>query len=230
MREPRADEPRTCEKDSLVARDDGIIFLNDPRSEARPFRHICDNEIYGTDITIDNGAPIQSRRDEVHFQGRTMSDAIPLDGLMLSEPRARPVEPDDLAQLSAALRGASLPTDDLNDPHLRLFAYELRGLVVGYGGLELYGENALLRSIVVAPTFRGQGMGRKIVNALVAHAKGQGVRNVYLLTTNTRDFFAQLGFVQVDRGAAPATVGLSRQMKQLCPATAALMALNLSRT
>jgi GNAT superfamily N-acetyltransferase len=30
-----------------------------------------------------------------------------------------------------------------------------------------------------APALRGQGLGRKIVNALVAHAKGQGVRNVY---------------------------------------------------
>lgn len=152
-----------------------------------------------------------------------MSGGTPGQNERAVELNPRPVGPDDLVQMSAALRAASLPADDLDDPNLRLFAYELDGLVIGYGGLEPHGEDALLRSVVVGAQGRGTGLGRKIVGALIAEAKRLGARRLYLLTTDQRDFFARLGFVATDRQSAPAGIASSRQMRQLCPATAILM-------
>jgi amino-acid N-acetyltransferase len=68
----------------------------------------------------------------------------------------------------ALAESAGLPVADLTDGHLEHFFYcgpseSLTGLV----GLELYGTDALMRSLVVAPSVRGTGIG----SLLVAHAE-----------------------------------------------------------
>src|SRR5271165_1255770 len=58
--------------------------------------------------------------------------------------RSAPLARGDAAGLRIALRAAGLPDDDLD---VRLYAFEQSGDVVGYGGLEICGGHALLRSI-----------------------------------------------------------------------------------
>jgi amino-acid N-acetyltransferase len=74
--------------------------------------------------------------------------------------------------------------------------------VVGAVGAEVYGEEALLRSLVVAPDWRGTGMGGRLVDALERAAFGWGVRRWWLLTTTADHFFAARGFCGVARCAA----------------------------
>lgn len=90
-------------------------------------------------------------------------------------------------------------------------------------GLELLGQEALLRSLVVEASHRGTGGGRTLVAAAEEHARAEGVRSVYLLTTTAAPFFERLGYSRVDRACAPATIQATREFISLCPATATFM-------
>lgn len=74
--------------------------------------------------------------------------------------------------LRAALVKAGLPADDVGDPRLLFWRFETyEDVPVGFGGLELYGDDALLRSVVTLPPLRQAGMGGAIVAALEAEAR-----------------------------------------------------------
>ena len=137
---------------------------------------------------------------------------------------ATPLAVGARAAMSEALRSADLPTDDLDEANVQAFAFaDGDGVVVGYGGLEMHGEHALMRSIVVEPARRAQGEGRAIVDRLLAEASACGARRVYLLTTSARAFFATLGFAVVARAEAPAAILATRQAAGLCAVSAPLM-------
>ena len=118
----------------------------------------------------------------------------------------------------AALRAASLPTDDLNEPGQRFYAFRDGA---AFGGFALDADVILLRSLVVAPALRRRGLGRQILDALLAEA--YGAREAWLLTTTAALFFTKAGFVVTDRAAAPPFVASSRQFSSLCPSSAVLM-------
>lgn len=133
----------------------------------------------------------------------------------------------DASDLRAALVAERLPTDDLTEPG-RTFVRLMRDeRTVGFGGYELHGNAALLRSLVVLPSERAQGLGRKAVRLLLDRAAGAGARHAYLLTTSAVPFFERLGFVRVERASAPEAIRASRQAASLCPASAILMARTL---
>ena len=137
--------------------------------------------------------------------------------------RAKPLAPGRLPALREALRAAGLPADDLEAEGVSLFAFKEDDVVVGYGGLETYGKDALVRSLVVLPAHRRRGVGRRIVAALLAEAARLRASRAYLLTTDAQAYFAALGFAAVDRRAAPPAILATRQASTLCPAAAALM-------
>jgi arsenate reductase (glutaredoxin) len=134
---------------------------------------------------------------------------------------ARPVAAD-APELSAALLEAGLPIEDLTDSGRTFFRFELDGLPVGYAGYELYGEHALLRSVVVLPAMRGKGFGRAIAEAVLERARAAGARQAYLLTTSAEDFFTHAGFSRLERSAAPPAILATKQAATIC-STAPLM-------
>ena len=94
---------------------------------------------------------------------------------------------------------------------------------MGFGGLEIHGSDALLRSLVILPPLRDIGMGRAIVAVLETEAAARQCRTVYLLTTTQADFFARLGYAPCGRAEVPEAIRASRQFAALCPADAAVM-------
>ena len=128
----------------------------------------------------------------------------------------------DSPDLRAALDAAHLPTDDIAEPGRRFFRYDDGGEPVGYGGYELHGEDALLRSVVVLPARRDKGVGRALAEAVLAEAAAAGARRAWLLTTTAEDFFAHRGFTRVGRNAAPQAILETRQAATIC-STAALL-------
>jgi arsenate reductase (glutaredoxin) len=134
---------------------------------------------------------------------------------------ARPVAAD-APELSSALAEAGLPTEDLTDPGRSFFCFEHAGAPVGYAGYELYGEHALLRSIVVLPGMRGRGFGRAIAEGMLERARAAGARQAYLMTTSAEDFFTQAGFSRLERTVAPPAILATRQASTIC-STAPLM-------
>jgi N-acetylglutamate synthase-like GNAT family acetyltransferase len=129
--------------------------------------------------------------------------------------------------LRAALAAEHQPVEDLGGPGQHLFRVRRGGDVVGFGGYELHGDSALLRSVVVVPAQRGHGIGRTAIGLLLRRASSEGARKAWLLTETAVPFFEKLGFARIDRASAPAAIASSRQASSLCPASASLMTRSL---
>lgn len=129
--------------------------------------------------------------------------------------------------LRAVLAGAGLPVDDLADAGRSFYRFSRGGQTVGFGGLELYGEAALLRSIVVLSDQQGFGFGHAITLGLLDQAHKKGAAAAYLLTETAAPFFQSLGFLPIARDDAPATILTTRQAASLCPSSATLMVRSL---
>ncbi|MGX1693450.1 arsenic resistance N-acetyltransferase ArsN2 [Brevundimonas naejangsanensis] len=131
--------------------------------------------------------------------------------------------PEPTADLITALESAGLPTDDLSEPGRRFYRFEDGEGLIGYGGLERVGPDALIRSIVVPDRRRGGGHGGVILSWLEAEAAGQGADGLYLLATSAAPFFRRHGYSVALRSTAPSAIAASRQFSGLCPASAAFM-------
>jgi N-acetylglutamate synthase-like GNAT family acetyltransferase len=124
---------------------------------------------------------------------------------------------DEIARL---LDACALPSSDI-DAHLsRFFVARDDGRIVGCIGLEATGDDALLRSLAVAPDQRGKGIARRLYARLIGQARGLGVSQLYLLTTGAEPFFEMLGFRAVGRDDVPAAIRSTEQFRSLCPSTA----------
>ncbi|MBN3755558.1 arsenate reductase (glutaredoxin) [Paraburkholderia sp. Tr-20389] len=135
----------------------------------------------------------------------------------------RPISGDDPGFVQA-LRDAELPSVDLKEPGRSFFAFStLTGSHLGYGGFEQFGQDGLIRSLVIASEHRGKGIGRNVLAVLLRAAFDAGSRTAWLLTTNESAFFEKSGFKPVNRGAAPAAIVGSRQAADLCPSSAVLL-------
>jgi len=138
--------------------------------------------------------------------------------------RAEPARPHDLRGALDLLGRAELTDQDVAERWGHYFVVrEDDGRVVGVAGLEIHGEDGLLRSVAVDADYRGQGLAASLVEAALERAKRVQLRSVYLLTTTARDYFARRGFVDCPREEAPAAVRGSWEFRVGCPSTAAFM-------
>ena len=70
--------------------------------------------------------------------------------------------------------------------------------MVGFGRASSDGiYRAVLWDVVVAGDLQGRGLGRRVVEALLASPKLREVERVYLMTTNSNGFYEQMGFISV---------------------------------
>ena len=119
-----------------------------------------------------------------------------------STPEIAPARPDDFAAIADLVRQASLPLDGLREQMGAALVAREAMQVVGAVALELYGREALLRSLVVASAWRGRGLGLALAQAALALARSRGVERVFLLTETAAGFFA--GLTDQARGPPPA--------------------------
>lgn len=142
----------------------------------------------------------------------------------------RPARKDDFSAIRALLAAQGLPNEDIdgsNDTG-HFHVAEENGQIVGCAGLELYGHEALLRSVAVMPEKRGGGLGRTLVGIAERDATAIGVQRLFLLTTDAAEYFQALGFHIADRSTAPAAIQDSSQFSMLCPATAICLSKELA--
>ena len=67
--------------------------------------------------------------------------------------------------------------------------------MVGFGRATSDGiYRAVLWDIVVADDLQGLGLGRQVVDALLASPEVRDVEKIYLMTTNCSEFYKQIGF------------------------------------
>jgi len=129
----------------------------------------------------------------------------------------------------ALLESAGLPVSDLTDAHMEHFlffgpAHAPTGLV----GVEFCGEDALLRSLVVAPGSRGSGLGTELTRHAEDYARSRRARAVYLLTTTAEAFFRSHGYATAERATAPGPIRATREFADICPASSTFLFKELS--
>lgn len=130
----------------------------------------------------------------------------------------------DLEAVRALLTEAGLPLDGLMEVPTALFVARDDDRVAGAVALERHDGNALLRSLVVAPSRRGEGIGVALVAAAEAEAAREGIGTVHLLTETAEGFFADRGYRPIDRDGAPEPVMRSVEWAVACADTAVAMA------
>lgn len=135
----------------------------------------------------------------------------------------RPAEQADLDRIEALLCANDLPTQDVQAKLGSFFVAESETAVIGGGGVERYGSNGLLRSVVVTESHRSQGYGTALIDTLEDRARTNGMETLYLLTTTATPFFRAQGYDGIPRERAPSEIRQTTEFTHLCPASATCM-------
>jgi len=129
----------------------------------------------------------------------------------------------DLPAVEQLLTASSLPLAGVAENLESFVVAESDGQLVGVAGLEVCCNNALLRSTAVDPAWRGRGVGRQLVERVIAEAEARGIRALYLLTTTAEHYFPSFGFARTTREAVPEEVRATAEFQGACPASAVVM-------
>ena len=123
-----------------------------------------------------------------------------------------PARPTDMDAVRGLLRTLDLDWQDLSDDDCRNF-FVLKNEIgfVGCIAIEVYGDDAVLRSLAVDPSLRGHGYGWMLADTAINQTRWRGIKRLYLVTDkNASDFFAEKhGFRVVDRSLVPPEVAQS---------------------
>ena len=120
------------------------------------------------------------------------------------------------------LKENNLPVIDL-DFGKYLFALLHNDTIVGTGGLEFFGDCALLRSVSVKKDLHGKGLGKLIITELEKISGKKGINCLYLLTTTAKDFFIRVGYEEIERESVPLSIKNTSEFSSLCPSSATVM-------
>jgi amino-acid N-acetyltransferase len=140
-----------------------------------------------------------------------------------------PIRADEREALFRLVEGAGLPLDGLDAHPATTLVARRDGRIVGSAALEIHAGGALLRSVAVDASLRGEGLGLRLTNAALDLAGRTGAPAVYLLTTTAEDFFARLGFARIARAEVPEAVRRSVEFVSACPSSAVAMRKLLTR-
>ena len=106
----------------------------------------------------------------------------------------RPLAVGEREALAAVLAREHLPADGLNDPNGLFWRFDtMQDVPLGFGGIELHGSDALLRSVVTLPPVRHRGIGGAIVTVLETEATIAGCHAIYVLAKQG-GLFERLGY------------------------------------
>jgi amino-acid N-acetyltransferase len=156
---------------------------------------------------------VDLRPDPAHLAGAVAEDVM----------RIRNATSADLSAVETLLSASDLPLDGVRDNFSDFVVAEDGAEIAGAIGLENFGSVALLRSAVVSPGHRGNGVGRQLVEQLLENAADTGVEEIYLLTTTAEQYFPRFGFTRTTRSAVPDSVKASVEFQGACPDTAVVM-------
>src|SRR5262249_24037535 len=132
-----------------------------------------------------------------------------------------PLRAGERAAPAAALSKPNLPAEDVEAPGRLFWRFATTDeMPVGFGGLEVHGEDGLIRSLVTLPPVRNRGAGTAMVAALEFEARLHGCRSLWLITTTAGDFFQRLGYARCERALVPPAIRDTAQFSTLCPANA----------
>jgi amino-acid N-acetyltransferase len=130
---------------------------------------------------------------------------------------------EDLPAVRRLLETEHLPLDGIDDQVDTMVVAKNGTEIVGAAAVESYADGVLLRSVVVAPAARGQGLGHRLTETALNIARDRGMQTAFLLTTTAEKFFPKLGFDVILREEVPLSVQESIEFRSACPSSAVVM-------
>lgn len=133
-----------------------------------------------------------------------------------------PLSQNNFSAAIELLKKNNLPTEDIRDSSsmfVLLDGNEHAGVI----GIEIYGKDALLRSLCVSEERRNAGAGKTLVLFLEDMATKKFVENLYLLTTTATKFFEHLGYNIIHRDEVPEAIRKTKEFSYLCPSSATVL-------
>lgn len=97
----------------------------------------------------------------------------------------------------------------VDDPNCHCLVAEDGGKVIGFGSLSVYltpvyGYKGKIEDMVVDKNYRGQGLGRKLLESLINIAKEKNIKSLYLTSNPARQtairLYESAGFEKKDTG------------------------------
>ena len=82
-------------------------------------------------------------------------------------------------------------------------AAEIDGVIVGCAALEDHDDDCMIEHVWIDPAFQGRGIGRALVQHLVASARRKGREVRLLADPHAESFYARLGAKKVSEVPAP---------------------------
>ena len=141
----------------------------------------------------------------------------------MSDVAIGPMEPSELRSVLDLLERLGLPEAGLARHGATVLVARAAGRIVGTAALEVFDDEALLRSVGVASERQGTGLGAGLTREALALARRLGVARIYLLTTTAERFFPRFGFTAIARESIGASVQRSEEFQSACPASAVAM-------
>lgn len=139
------------------------------------------------------------------------------------------VEISDKTDLIKLLEKENLPTSDIELNEIkRFFGVYINNNIIGAVGLEIYKDTSLLRSLVINSSYRGKGLGKKLIYFAEDFVKEKKIKNIFLLTSTAEKFFLNQNYKIIERSEAPKDIKSTSQFSSLCPSSSSFMMKNLN--
>jgi N-acetylglutamate synthase-like GNAT family acetyltransferase/protein-tyrosine-phosphatase len=129
----------------------------------------------------------------------------------------------DLDAITRLLVGSLLPSRDVGGANQRFIVASENGRLIGCAGLQVAGQDGLVRSMAVHWTRRNAGLGSRLHERLLFEAVLAGVRTLYVVTTTAEDFFAGHGFKKIAASAVPSELQASEEFTAFVPGGSTVM-------
>ncbi len=135
----------------------------------------------------------------------------------------------DLPGIFGLLRNNGLPFEGVAED-LRNFLVIRDGReIIGCAGLEIHEGMGLLRSVAVKKERQGQGLGMTLISRIFNLARNKNIKKLYLLTTDSSQFFSRFGFERIERNEVDPVIQQAEMFTCCCPGSSIVMVKDLNR-
>lgn len=106
----------------------------------------------------------------------------------------------------------------------KMFVFKQLEEIVATGGMEVYGDSVLIRSVSVPKHLEGHGLGRNMMGELERLARDKKAKAIYAVTDGAESFLEYMGFEPIIRDEVPEYMRSNcNQFNGACPPTATIM-------
>ena len=129
---------------------------------------------------------------------------------------------EDLEGIFQLLEIVNLPTEGVEENFENFFVIRSNNMIIGCIGLEIFGQDGLIRSVAIHPSLQKQRLGHRLVLRIQKYSIEIGLKRLYLLTETAESFFTRFDFKIIPRHQINSNIKQSIEFTKLCTAAPVL--------